>query len=118
LRLPPEYYDELSETLRRRREIVSCGLSKAGWRVNQPAGTYFLLVDLADLGIADDREWAVRLARERGVAGVPGSAFLWRGMPGNGSGTIDRRGRFLRLNCGKSAAELTRAVELLRSEPG
>ena len=117
LRLPASYYDGLQTTLNLRGEVLSAGLGRAGWRVNRPAGTYFLLVDLSGLGIEDDREWTLRLARERGVAGVPGSAFLWSGMPRPGDDAVDRRGRFLRLSFGKREAELERAVKRLAAGP-
>ncbi len=39
------------------------------------AGTYFLNVDLAPLGVTDDVGFCERLVAERGVAAVPVSAF-------------------------------------------
>ena len=117
LRLPESYYEEVRAAYGRRRELLSRGLERAGWRVNRPQGTYFLLVDVRELGIPDDREWAIRLARERGVAGVPGSAFLWRGMPQPRGEAPDRRGTFLRLSFGKREEQLERAVERLANGP-
>jgi len=118
LRLPESFYEEVRATYTRRCRILSDGLSRAGWTVNRPQGTYFLLVDLAGLGIPDDREWALSLARDRGVAGVPGSAFLWDGMPRPDGRAPDRRGRFLRLSFGKREELLEEAVERLKAGPG
>jgi aspartate/methionine/tyrosine aminotransferase len=117
LTLPDAYYTEVRETYRRRHDLLSAGLRSSGWRVNRPAGTYFLLVDVSDLDIPDDREWAVRLARERGVAGVPGSAFLWEGMPREDGGPPDRRGTFLRLSFGKRESQIRQAIERLATGP-
>jgi aspartate/methionine/tyrosine aminotransferase len=113
LRLPDRYYEDVRATYRRRCEVLSEGLRRGGWTTNRPEGTYFLLVDLRGRDIDDDREWAVRLARERGVAGVPGSAFLWEGLPQPPGSTPDRRGSFLRLSFGKSEASLREAVNRL-----
>jgi aspartate/methionine/tyrosine aminotransferase len=113
LRLPESYYEDLRMVYRRRYELLAGGLSRCGWRVNHPQGTYFLLVDLTGLGIEDDRAWAVELACERGVAGVPGSAFLSDGMPRPGGEPPDRRGRFLRFSFGKREALLQQAIERL-----
>ncbi len=113
LSLPESYYTGIAAEYRRRFEILAGGLRAAGWRVNEPRGTYFLLVDLRHLDIADDRAWAVELARGRGVAGVPGSSFLWGGMPRADGTPPDRRGRFLRLSFGKTEAELREALRRL-----
>lgn len=117
LRLPDDYYAELQRVYRRRHDLLSGGLRRSGWTVNRPEGGYFLLVDLRGMGIRDDREWAGRLARERGVAGVPGSAFLWDGMPREDGGSPDYRGRFLRLSFGKEEVQLRRAIERLEAGP-
>ncbi len=117
LRLPDAYYDDLARAYRARHDLLAGGLKRAGWSVNRPRGTYFLLVDLRDLDIADDRAWAVRLARERGVAGVPGSAFLWAGLPQPAGARPDRRGRFLRLSFGKGEDALSEAVSRLAAGP-
>jgi aminotransferase len=117
LRLPDAYYEGVRDAYRSRYDLLAGGLTSAGWKVNRPQGTYFLLVDIRDLGIEDDREWAMRLARERRVAGVPGSAFLWGGMPRPAGVPADRRGRFLRLSFGKDEATLHEAVRRLEEGP-
>jgi aminotransferase len=117
LTLPDTYYEKVRETYRRRHDMLSAGLTRSGWRLNCPAGTYFLLVDISDLDVVDDRQWAARLARERGVAGVPGSAFLWEGMPREAGTSPDRRGSFLRLSFGKRESQIRQAVERLSSGP-
>ena len=118
LRLPDSFYDEVRGHYARRRRLLADGLGRCGWSVSRPQGTYFLLVDLRDLTVPDDRAWAKRLARDRGVAGVPGSAFLWDGMPRADGRVPDRRGRFLRLSFGKRDELLSQAVERLAGGPG
>jgi len=112
LRLPDAFYEESRRTYQRRRDLLAGGLRRAGWKVNDPQGAYFLLLDVRDCGIEDDRAWAIRFAEKRGVAGVPGSAFLWAGLP-RAEGAPDRRGTFLRLSFGKRDAVLEEAVERL-----
>jgi N-succinyldiaminopimelate aminotransferase len=97
--------------------VLRSGLEAAGWRTNEPQATYFLLVDLRDLDIPDDRAWAIEMARSIGVAGVPGSAFLWDGMPRADGAPPDRRGRFLRLSFGKREELLAEAVRRLSGGP-
>jgi aminotransferase len=117
LRLPDDFYQEVRSTYTRRCTLLARGLARAGWKVGAPQGTYFLLVDLQGMAIPDDREWAVALARQRGVAGVPGSAFLWDGMPRADGRLPDRRGRFLRLSFGKRDALIEQAVARLSAGP-
>jgi aminotransferase len=117
LTLPDDHYREMAAAYRRRYDLLAAGLTRSGWRVNRPQGSYFLLVDISDREIRDDREWAVELAEKRGVAGVPGSAFLWEGLPRPDGSPPDRRGRFLRLSFGKREELLAEALRRLgRSE--
>ncbi len=117
LDLPDGYYTAMAAEYRRRLAILAGGLRAAGWRTNDPQGGYFLLVDLRDLDIPDDRAWAIELAHARRVAGVPGSAFLWAGLPREDGTAPDRRGRFLRLSFGKREELLTEAVTRLAAQP-
>ncbi len=115
LKLPADYYRAMAAAYDARLALLSEGLASAGFRVNSPQGTYFMLVDVRDMNIADDRAWSLRFAEERGVAGVPGSAFLQRGMPREDGAPPDRSGSFLRLSFGKSEADIREAVRRLRA---
>ena len=61
--------------LQRSRDRLAGGLAARGFAVLPTAGTYFLNVDLAPLGVTDDAAFCRRLVVEHGVAAVPVSAF-------------------------------------------
>jgi len=75
LALPDEFYMGISETLKRKRDILSDGLSAAGLDVFTPEGTYFVNVDTAPLGISDSVDLARRLPELIGVAAIPVPVF-------------------------------------------
>ena len=76
LRFPPEYYTRLTAAYTRRRDVFLDYLRRAGLRFSEPEGAYYVLVDIADFGHADDTAFCHWLAREVGVAAVPGSSFF------------------------------------------
>jgi aspartate/methionine/tyrosine aminotransferase len=76
LRFPQEYYDQLTRDYTRRRELFTGYLRKAGLRFVEPQGAYYVLVNIDDFGYADDTAFCHWLAREIGVAAVPGSSFF------------------------------------------
>ncbi len=69
------HFDAMRAGLQRSRDRLAAGLAERGFAVLPTAGTYFLNVDLAPLGVADDAAFCERLVAERGVAAVPFSAF-------------------------------------------
>jgi N-succinyldiaminopimelate aminotransferase len=75
LALPDEFYTGISETLKRKRDILSDGLRAAGLDVFTPEGTYFVNVDTAPLGISDSVDLARRLPELVGVAAIPVPVF-------------------------------------------
>ncbi|MDV8146299.1 aminotransferase class I/II-fold pyridoxal phosphate-dependent enzyme [Arthrobacter sp. B10-11] len=75
LALPDDFYTGISETLRRKRDILSEGLKAAGLDVFTPQGTYFVNVDTAPLGISDSVDLARRLPELVGVAAIPVPVF-------------------------------------------
>lgn len=76
LDLPDSYYEELRESYAEKRRIFLTALDRAGLRYTKPDGAYYVLVDIGEFGWADDVSFAEWLAREVGVAGVPGSSFF------------------------------------------
>jgi aspartate/methionine/tyrosine aminotransferase len=69
------YYRDLAGAYRRRRDRMVAVLQEVGFRCVPPAGAYYVLADFAGLSDRDDRDFAGWLAREIGVAAVPGSSF-------------------------------------------
>jgi N-succinyldiaminopimelate aminotransferase len=75
LGLPDAFYDELAAGLLRRRDLLVDGLTRAGFGVYPPQGTYFVVADVAPLGHDDGAAFCWGLPERVGVAAVPVSAF-------------------------------------------
>jgi aspartate/methionine/tyrosine aminotransferase len=71
----PEYYNEMALDYRERRDMMVNALDDAGFKFCAPEGAYYILADFT--GISDLRgvEFAMWLAKEIGVATVPGTSF-------------------------------------------
>ena len=70
-----DYFTGMRAGLQASRDHLAQGLTGAGFSVLPSQATYFLNVDLAPLGIADDAAFCRRLVAEAGVAAIPVSAF-------------------------------------------
>ncbi len=75
LSVPDDYYAELTSAYETRRAYLLDALSTAGLAPVRPAGAYFVLIDIAGLGFADDVAFCRYLTSEIGVACIPASAF-------------------------------------------
>lgn len=75
LRLPTTYYEGLAAGYTARRNRLLDALQSAGLTGFKPQGAYYIMVDIAELGFADDVECSHVLTKEAGVAPVPGSSF-------------------------------------------
>lgn len=75
LGLPDSFYTGLAESLQRKRDLLADGLCAAGFTVFPPAGTYFVVTDVAPLGFDDAMRFCLRLPELVGVAAVPVSVF-------------------------------------------
>lgn len=76
LTLPASYYQELAETYRTKRDLFLSYLDAAGLRYMKPQGAYYVMVDVSDLSAGSDEAFCEWMAREVGVAAVPGSSFF------------------------------------------
>ncbi len=74
--MPDRYFEELLEGYRERRDVIVQGLRAAGFSCGVPEGAYYVLADFSTLSDQDDHRFARTLAREAGVAPVPGSSFF------------------------------------------
>lgn len=76
LGLPDEYFTTAAETLRAKRDILSAGLTVAGFTVTSPQAGYFIIADAAPLGVTDAAEFSRALPALAGVVAIPVSAFV------------------------------------------
>jgi aminotransferase len=102
LMFPDSYYQQLQEEYSWRRRVFLGYLEQAGLSFTPPQGAYFVLVDISPFGYRSDTEFCHWMAKEIGVAGVPGSSFFHE--PVN---------HLIRLNFAKSEALLREAGERL-----
>ena len=75
LGLPDSFYTDLADSLQGKRDLLSDGLRAAGFTVYPTAGTYFVVTDVAPLGVTDGAAFCWRLPELVGVAAVPVSVF-------------------------------------------
>ncbi len=84
LGLPDAFFAELAARMGRKRDLLAGALRSVGLAVNACAGTYFLIADISPVANGeDDVAFAMRLAREAGVAAIPVSAFYAADPPRN-----------------------------------
>jgi aminotransferase len=74
--LDRSYYAGLAGEYRARRDLLYRGLCDAGFRCTRPEGAYYILCDFSTLSDLPDDQFAAWLARDIGVAAVPGSSFF------------------------------------------
>lgn len=70
------YYTELLGAYTRKRDVFLAGLDNAGLRYTTPQGAYYVMVDVSEFTRDDDVGFCEWLARDVGVAAVPGSSFF------------------------------------------
>ena len=69
------YYEQLRAEYTARRDLLRAALEENGLPTLPIAGSYFLMVDIANLGFPDDVAFCRFLTSEVGVAAIPPSAF-------------------------------------------
>jgi len=115
LGLPKSYYEKMREEYASRRKILLDALDGAGMDYYKPGGAYYVMADYSGIrwdksryikkDWTEDRAFAEYLAREIGVAVVPGSSFY----TGSGKGTSH-----VRFNFAKKEDTLKEAVKRLK----
>lgn len=75
LNLPDDYYRELAAGYAEKRKVFLSCLDAAGLTYTPPQGAYYVLVDISEFD-DDDTRFCHWLAKEIGVAAVPGSSFF------------------------------------------
>ena len=71
-----DYYVKLRESYTRKKDFFLKGLDKLQLKHTVPQAAYYVLVDISEFGAKSDLEFCEWLAREVGVAAVPGSSFF------------------------------------------
>jgi aspartate/methionine/tyrosine aminotransferase len=76
LNFPDSYYTGLRNSYAQKRELFLSGLDRLDIRYTIPQGAYYVMIDISEFGAESDLEFCEWLAREVGVAAVPGSSFF------------------------------------------
>ena len=100
-----DYFEGLARDYRARRDALVPVLEEVGFRVFEPRGAYYAMVDISGLTKQNDVDFAMELVADGGVATVPGSSFFQR--PEDGASLV-------RFCFSKQAETLARAAQLLR----
>jgi len=75
LRMDDEYYREVADDLRAKRDRLCAGLDEAGFNVFRPSGTYFVTTDIRALGEVDGAAFCRALPDRCGVVAIPNVVF-------------------------------------------
>lgn len=108
--LVPGFYEDLARQYTARRDHLLAVLREIGFEVPGAAGTYFLIGSFERLSQKSDREYAVQLVQEIGLAAIPPSVF-YAARPEEGR-------RLLRFAFCKRTETLDAAAERLRKLAG
>ncbi|MGV8881813.1 MAG: aminotransferase class I/II-fold pyridoxal phosphate-dependent enzyme [Rhodoglobus sp.] len=76
LALPDEYFTTTAATLESKRDLLSAGLTSAGFTVMSPDAGYFVIADATALGVTDAADFCRSLPSLAGVVAVPVTAFV------------------------------------------
>lgn len=101
------YFDQLRAGYTERRDVLVAALADCGFDVVPPLGAYYVMAGIGAHAKAgeDDTAFALRLAKDGGVATVPGSSFF--ADPRDGHGIV-------RFCFAKQLETLERAAAILR----
>ncbi|MGW4694782.1 pyridoxal phosphate-dependent aminotransferase [Kitasatospora cineracea] len=109
LRLPDTYFADFRADLHRKRDLLSAGLTAAGFRVFEPQGTYFITTDITPLGERDGLDFCRSLPERCGVVAIPNVVFY---------DNTDAGRSHVRFTFCKQDAVLERAIERLAGLQG
>lgn len=76
LELPDSYYKDLQALYTEKRAMFLEYLNAAGLDYTEPQGAYYVMIDISEFGWKSDTAFCEWMAREVGVAAVPGSSFF------------------------------------------
>ena len=99
-----DYYLDLNKLYTQKREFFLDGLDSIGLKYHKPEGAYYVMVDVSEFGVKSDNEFAEKLIRTVGVAGVPGSSFF-----------KEEVNSYIRFHFAKKKETLEQAIERLKN---
>ena len=108
LQFEDEYYSNLLDTYTEKKDFFLQGLSNLGLSFTVPQGAYYVLVDISEFNADSDVVFCEWMAREVGVAAVPGSSFF--------KGTVNHLIRFHFAKNKETLAEALKRLEQLRDK--
>jgi aminotransferase len=73
--MPDIYYEELSRSYAKKRDILCSALADAGLVPHVPEGAYYVLADVRRLGAPNAKAAAMMLLEQTKIASVPGTSF-------------------------------------------
>ncbi len=75
LALPDTYFERFRADMQAKRDLLSAGLTDAGFTVFRPTGTYFVTTDIRPLGESDGLAFCRALPERAGVVAIPNAVF-------------------------------------------
>jgi aminotransferase len=75
LGMPGSYFEEMSRSYARKRDILCSALTDAGLTPYLPRGAYYVLADIRRLNAANAKAAAMMLLERTKIASVPGTSF-------------------------------------------
>lgn len=102
LRFEESYYKQLQLSYTEKKNFFLKGLDALQLKYTNPQGAYYVLVDISEFGASSDLEFCEWMAREVGVAAVPGSSFF-----------RDKVNHLIRFHFAKNIETLTEALKRL-----
>ena len=76
LNFDDDYYSGLQKIYTGKRDLFLKGLDDIGLTYTTPQGAYYIMVDVSEFSSTNDVKFCEWLAKEVGVAAVPGSSFF------------------------------------------
>ena len=114
LSLEADYFEQVIRQYSQAREMILPGLRNAGFKIFVPEGAYYIMADFSGIDWPEkkyhnslwtkDRTFAEFIARDIGVAVVPGSSFF---------SEADEGSNLVRINFAKKESTLVEAVKRL-----
>lgn len=104
LQFDDSYYDQLLSIYAEKREVFINGLKRLHLNFTEPEGAYYVMVDVSEFGVTDDIRFCEWMAKEVGVAAVPGSSFFHENIQ-----------HYIRFHFAKNVDTLTEALNRLET---